>query len=111
GCTGSRRDDRLRPHVRDMGGVTGIIRRMRGAAARLLRPLLQPLLPPWRDGRTPYFIVAALLVFAVFNLFWFLTYVPPVAQGLDAIRSSGRLVVLTRSAPTAYYIGSDGPSG
>lgn len=94
-----------------MGGVTGIIHRMRGAAARLLRPLLQPLLPPWRDGRTPYFIVAALLVFAAFNLFWFLTYVPPVAQGLDAIRSSGRLVVLTRSAPTAYYIGSDGPSG
>ncbi|WP_440997032.1 membrane-bound lytic murein transglycosylase MltF [Arhodomonas sp. SL1] len=34
------------------------------------------------------------------------------ARGLEGVRDSGRLVVLTRNAPTTYYIGRDGePTG
>jgi membrane-bound lytic murein transglycosylase F len=45
---------------------------------------------------------AALLLCACSN--------PPTTQ-LDAVKSSGKLVVLTRNAPTSYYEGPDGPAG
>ncbi len=35
-------------------------------------------------------------------------YPPPV---LEQVLETGRLTVITRNAPTAYYIGSDGPTG
>ncbi len=64
-----------------------------------------------RNRRMPYLVVGALLVFAVANLGWYLTYVRPVPQGLDAIKAEGRLVVLTRLAPTTYYLGTEGQTG
>lgn len=67
--------------------------------------------PPWRNRRMPYLVVLALLAFAGGNLIWYMNYERPVAQGLDAIRSSGHLVVLTRVAPTTYYLGTDGQTG
>src|SRR5690606_37305931 len=69
------------------------------------------LMPPWRDRRAPYLVLAALLVFAAANLGLYLFHVPAVPQGLDAIRKSGRLVVLTRMAPTTYYLGTQGETG
>lgn len=35
----------------------------------------------------------------------------PVGQGLETIRADGRIVVLTRNAPTTYYEGPDGATG
>lgn len=65
----------------------------------------------WRGRRAPYLVVAALLVFAAANFGWYMTYVQSVPQGLAAIKADGRLVVLTRLAPTTYYLGTDGPTG
>jgi membrane-bound lytic murein transglycosylase F len=59
----------------------------------------------------PYLVVGALLVFAFANFGWYMTYVPRVPQGLEAIRAEGRLVVLTRLAPTTYYLGTEGQTG
>lgn len=69
------------------------------------------LLPPWRDPRAPWLVVAALLLVGVGISIRYLVYVPTVPQGLDAIRASGRLVVLTRLAPTTYYLGTEGETG
>lgn len=84
-----------------------MIRRAIEGARRGARALM----PPWRDRRAPYLVLAALLVFAAANLGWYLFHVPSVSQGLDAIRKSGRLVVLTRMAPTTYYLGTQGETG
>lgn len=59
----------------------------------------------------PYLVVAALLVFAAANLGWYLTNVRSVSQGLEAIKADGRLFVLTRLAPTTYYLGTEGQTG
>ncbi|HEY4344862.1 MAG TPA: membrane-bound lytic murein transglycosylase MltF [Parvibaculum sp.] len=64
-----------------------------------------------RNRRMPYLVVGALLVFAFLNLGWYLTYVRPVPQGLAAIKADGRLVILTRLAPTTYYLGTEGRTG
>lgn len=69
------------------------------------------LLPPWRNPRAPWLVVAALLLVGVGLSIRYLIYVPPVQQGLEAIRASGRLVVLTRMAPTTYYLGTEGETG
>ena len=68
-------------------------------------------LPPGRNRRAPYLVVGALLVFALANFAFYLSYVPPVSQGLGAIKAQGRLVVLTRLAPTSYYLGTEGQTG
>ncbi|MDR3499506.1 MAG: membrane-bound lytic murein transglycosylase MltF [Parvibaculum sp.] len=78
---------------------------------RKFRHALHVFDPPWRNRRMPYLVVLALLAFAAGNLIWYMNYERPVAQGLDAIRSSGHLVVLTRVAPTTYYLGADGQTG
>lgn len=71
---------------------------------------LRVLLPPWADPRAPYLVVLALFIFAgVFA--YYLAFLRPVSQGLDSIRASGRLVVLTRIAPTTYYSGTLGDTG
>lgn len=41
----------------------------------------------------------------------FVTWVRPVPQGLEAIKSDGRLVILTRLAPTTFYHGTTGRTG
>lgn len=75
------------------------------------RGVVGGLLPPWRDPRAPYLVVAALLAFAVAITLWFFIHIPSVPQGLETIRKSGRLVVLTRLAPTTYYLGTEGETG
>lgn len=52
-----------------------------------------------------------LVLFGLNQLFYLYVYVPPVAQGLENIKASGRLVVLTREAPTALYENADGRTG
>lgn len=52
-----------------------------------------------------------LVLFGLNQLFYLYVYVPPVAQGLENIKASGRLVVLTREAPTALYENVDGRTG
>jgi membrane-bound lytic murein transglycosylase F len=64
-----------------------------------------------RNRRMPYLVVLALLLFAIANFVWYMRYERPVDQGLEAIRASGHLVVLTRVAPTTYYLGTDGQTG
>ena len=52
-----------------------------------------------------------LALFGVNHFVYLYVYVPPVPQGLEHIRGQGRLVVLTREAPTTYYDGIDGLTG
>lgn len=68
-------------------------------------------LPPWRNRRTPWALFGTLLAFGVGNLIFFAFHVPSVDQGLEAIKADGRLVVLTRLAPTTYYLGTEGQTG
>lgn len=69
------------------------------------------LLPPWKNRRTPWLIIAALMLFALGNVIFWMVHVPSVPQGLEAIKKSGRLVVLTRLAPTTFYMGTEGQTG
>jgi membrane-bound lytic murein transglycosylase F len=52
-----------------------------------------------------------LALFGINHFIYLYVYVPPVPQGLEHIREEGRLVVLTRDAPTTYYDGIDGLTG
>ena len=52
-----------------------------------------------------------LALFGVNQLLYLYVYVPPVPQGIENIRESGKLVVLTREAPTALYEGVEGRTG
>ncbi len=52
-----------------------------------------------------------LVAFGLNHLAWLYVYVPPVPQGLENIKESGTLVVLTRDAPTSYYEGVEGLTG
>tara|TARA_R110000868_G_scaffold37106_4_gene131258 strand:- start:19393 stop:20892 length:1500 start_codon:yes stop_codon:yes gene_type:complete len=76
-----------------------------------LRAAWRGLLPPWQNRRTPWAIVVALIIFALGNLVFWTVHVPSVPQNLEAIRKSGRLVVLTRLAPTTFYLGTEGQTG
>lgn len=69
------------------------------------------LLPPWSNRRVPWFVFGALILFGVGNLLFWVFHVPTVDQGLAAIKKEGRLVVLTRLAPTTYYLGTEGQTG
>ncbi len=73
--------------------------------------LWHAVMPPWRNRRMPYLVIAALLAFAVGYAAFYMSYVRPVSQGLAAIKAEGRLVVLTRLAPTTYYLGTEGQTG
>lgn len=66
------------------------------------------ILPPWADRRVPYVVMLLLLLFGAESL---RPYMPPVPQGLDAIRKSGKLVLLIRQSPVSYYQGTLGPTG
>jgi membrane-bound lytic murein transglycosylase F len=87
--------------------VSNIWRKAIGTGAKLRRAVM----PPWPNRRTPYLVVAALGLFALANFGWYMFHVSPVPQGLDAIKAEGRLVVLTRLAPTSYYLGTEGQTG
>jgi len=78
-----------------------------GRAVRLARALL----PPWSNRRTPWAVILFLGCFVASFLYYVAFHVSPVPQGLAAIKAEGRLVVLTRVAPTTYYIGTQGPTG
>ena len=52
-----------------------------------------------------------LVLFGLNHLAYLYVYVPPVPQGLEKIKESGTLVVLTRDAPTTYYEGIEGLTG
>ena len=82
-----------------------------GTAIEAMKTGLRAVMPPWRNRRAPYLVIAALLAFAAGNLVWYLNHVPSAPQGLENIRRSGRLVVLTRLAPTTYYLGTLGETG
>ncbi|MFN4355914.1 membrane-bound lytic murein transglycosylase MltF [Parvibaculum sp.] len=59
----------------------------------------------------PWVVPVLLALFGVNHFIYLYVYVPPVPQGLENIREAGRLVVLTREAPTTYYDGIDGLTG
>ncbi|HEX7775114.1 MAG TPA: membrane-bound lytic murein transglycosylase MltF [Parvibaculum sp.] len=95
-----------------VGGVLDILREAMAKVVQALHAFDPPFFGGiWRNRRMPYLVVAALLVFAAGNYIWYMRYERPVAQGLDAIKASGHLVVLTRVAPTTYYLGTDGQTG
>ncbi len=57
------------------------------------------------------FILAIILVFTGFFVFQGREVDGPHRRILSRIRSNGKLIVLTRNAPTTYYEGADGPRG
>ena len=57
------------------------------------------------------FILAIILVFTGFFVFQGREVDVPHRRILSRIRSNGKLIVLTRNAPTTYYEGADGPRG
>ncbi|MGB5091916.1 MAG: membrane-bound lytic murein transglycosylase MltF [Parvibaculum sp.] len=77
-------------------------------AGVLVHRFIRWLLPPWADRRVPYVVMLLLLLFGAESL---RPYMPPVPQGLDAIRNSGKLVLLIRQSPASYYQGTLGPTG
>lgn len=66
---------------------------------------------PRGSSRLPWVVPVLLALFGVNHFIYLYVYVPPVPQGLENIREAGRLVVLTREAPTTYYDGIDGLTG
>lgn len=66
---------------------------------------------PRGSSRLPWVVPVLLALFGVNQFIYLYVYVPPVPQGLENIREAGRLVVLTREAPTTYYDGIDGLTG
>lgn len=76
----------------------------------MARPV-RALLPPWQNRRAPWAVIAALVLFVAGNLVFWTFHVSSVSQGLAAIKADGRLVVLTRLAPTTYYLGTEGQTG
>ena len=77
---------------------------MAALAARMAGPL-------HRRSRVPWVVPLLLVLFGLNHLFYLYVYVPPVPQGIENIRESGTLIVLTRTAPTTRYDGADGPTG
>lgn len=71
---------------------------------------LRRLLPPG-SSRLPWIVPVLLALFGINHFIYLYVYVPPVPQGLEHIREEGRLVVLTRDAPTTFYDGIDGRTG
>jgi|TARA_B100000614_G_scaffold255298_2_gene272068 membrane-bound lytic murein transglycosylase F len=69
------------------------------------------LAPHWRRSRVPWIAPVLLVLFGVNHLLYLYVYVPPVPQGIENIRESGKLVVLVREAPTVYYEGVEGLTG
>lgn len=69
------------------------------------------LAPHWRRSRVPWIVPVLLALFGANQLLYLYVYVPPVPQGIENIRESGKLVVLTREAPTALYEGVEGRTG
>ena len=55
------------------------------------------------------FILAFFLVVAGYFVFQGREKGGPNGRVLPGIRSQGKLIVLTRNAPTTYYEGADGP--
>ena len=76
-----------------------------------VKALAARLAPHWRRSRVPWIVPVLLVLFGVNHFLYLYVYVPPVPQGLESIRESGKLVVLTREAPTALYEGVDGRTG
>lgn len=66
---------------------------------------------PRGNSRIPWIAPVLLALFGINHFIYLYVYVPPVPQGLEHIRESGRLVVLTREAPTTYYNGIEGLTG
>jgi membrane-bound lytic murein transglycosylase F len=66
---------------------------------------------PIGSSRLPWIIPFLLALFGINHFIYLYVYVPPVPQGLEHIRESGRLVVLTRDAPATYYDGIEGLTG
>lgn len=64
-----------------------------------------------RRSRVPWVVPVLLALFGVNHLLYLYVYVPPVSQGIENIRESGTLIVLTRTAPTTRYEGVDGLTG
>ncbi|MEQ9145416.1 MAG: membrane-bound lytic murein transglycosylase MltF [Parvibaculaceae bacterium] len=81
------------------------------AWAGRLRALAAAHAPHWRRSRIPWIVPVLLVAFGLNHLAWLYVYVPPVPQGLEKIKESGTLVVLTRDAPTSYYEGVEGLTG
>jgi len=73
------------------------------AAARLT--------PHWRRSRVSWVVPVLLALFGANQFLYLYVYVPPVPQGIENIKESGKLVVLTREAPTALYEGVEGRTG
>lgn len=89
------------------GHVKAVFQRFVNEAVRLARACL----PPWSNPRTPWAVIFLLGCFVFSFVFYAMFHVSPVPQGLAAIKAEGRLVVLTRMAPTTYYFGTQGPTG
>ncbi|HCX67875.1 MAG TPA: hypothetical protein DHK64_10160, partial [Rhodobiaceae bacterium] len=62
-------------------------------------------------SRIPWIIPVLLVLFGVNHLLYLYVYLPPVPQGIESIRESGKLVVLTREAPAFFYEGAEGRTG
>lgn len=67
--------------------------------------------PPWANRRVPWIVPLLLVLFGANHFIYLYVYRPPVPQGIEAVRESGKLVVLTRLAPTTWYEGADGLTG
>ncbi|MEQ8267709.1 MAG: membrane-bound lytic murein transglycosylase MltF [Parvibaculum sp.] len=67
--------------------------------------------PPWANRRIPWLIPFLLVIFGLNHYTYLHVYRPPVAQGIEAIRDSGTLMVLVRAGPTVYYEGAEGLTG
>lgn len=81
------------------------------ASRERLKRALARLAPHWRRSRIPWIAPVLLALFGLNHFLYVYVYVPPVPQGLEHIRETGRLVVLTREAPTTYYEGIEGRTG
>jgi len=66
---------------------------------------------PAGRSRIPWIVPLLLILFGANHFIYLYVYRPPVPQGIEAVRDSGKLVVLTRLAPTTWYEGADGLTG
>ena len=81
------------------------------AWAQRLRALAGVFAPRLGRSRIPWVAPVLLVLFGLNHLAYLYVYVPPVPQGLEKIKESGTLVVLTRNAPTTWYEGIEGLTG
>ncbi|ABS62598.1 Lytic transglycosylase catalytic [Parvibaculum lavamentivorans DS-1] len=89
---------------KNIDGTMAWLRRA-GAALRARMRL------PATRSRIPWIVPLLLVLFGANHFIYLYVYRPPVPQGIEAIRDSGKLVVLTRLAPTTWYEGADGLTG